>query len=167
MKSKGLDWSVGTTYLLGDDSHELTRSVRVAGTDVAYQRLQVDQEGVCLNKLERTDSADEGDTAVCDSLWGCFEASWKAVLTALVALAAAVGMQTFLPSVHMSRYLVMETTVVDYPAAFEVKSEYRPECDTRSSSFQMRNRDFLEKLQDFSFVFFLHGEHRQHAYGSY
>mmetsp|Transcript_20980 Transcript_20980/g.49154 ORF Transcript_20980/g.49154 Transcript_20980/m.49154 type:complete len:1470 (-) Transcript_20980:325-4734(-) len=154
MKSKGLDWSVGTTYLLGDDSHELTRSVRVAGTDVAYQRLQVDQEGVCLNKLERTDSADEGDTAVCDSLWGCFEASWKAVLTALVALAAAVGMQTFLPSVHMSRYLVMETTVVDYPAAFEVKSEYRPECDTRSSSFQMRNRDFLEKLQDFSFVFF-------------
>ncbi|OLP98203.1 hypothetical protein AK812_SmicGene19350 [Symbiodinium microadriaticum] len=118
MKSKGLDWSVGTAFLLADDSHELTRSVRVAGTDVAYQRLEVDQ----------------------------------AVLTALVALAAAIGMQTILPSVHV--YLVMETTVVDYPAAFEVKSEYRPECDTRSSSFQIGNRDFLEKLQDFSFVFF-------------
>lgn len=135
-------------------THELTRSVRVAGTDVAYQRLEVDQEGVCRNKLERTDSADEGGRAVCDSVWGCFEASWKAVLTALVALAAAIGMQTILPSVHVSRYLVMETTVVDYPAAFEVKSEYRPECDTRSSSFQIGNRDFLEKLQDFSFVFF-------------
>ena len=32
------------------------------------------------------------------------------------------------------RYVVMETTVLDYPAAFEVKPEYRPECDTRPGS---------------------------------
>ncbi|CAE7487127.1 unnamed protein product [Symbiodinium pilosum] len=48
----------------------------------------------------------------------------------------------------------MERTVLDYPAAFEVNAEYRPECDTRSSSFEMGNRAFLEDLEDFSFVFF-------------
>ena len=29
------------------------------------------------------------------------------------------------------RYIIMMTTVVDYPAAFEVPSEYDPICDAR------------------------------------
>lgn len=47
----------------------------------------------------------------------------------------------------------MMTTVVDYPAAFEVPSEYDPICDARSSKFKIGNRDYLEHLQDFRFVF--------------
>ncbi|CAJ1359750.1 unnamed protein product, partial [Effrenium voratum] len=80
--------------------------------------------------------------------------SWKAMLTTFVALAVALVIHFSMPFVHPSRYVIMGTTVVDYPQAFEVPSEYNPDCDTRSSDFRMGNRAFLEELEGFSFVFF-------------
>lgn len=38
------------------------------------------------------------------------------------------------------RYLIMMTTVVDYPAAFEVPSEYDPSCDARRARIRGSRR---------------------------
>lgn len=83
----------------------------------------------------------------------CVVSSWKAILTTLAALGVAAAIHFAVPSVHPDRYIMMTTTVVDYPVAFQVPSEYDPICDARSPEFKIGNRDYLETLKDFSFVF--------------
>eukprot|EP00913_Durusdinium_trenchii_P014110 g13244.t1 len=130
-------------------------------TGILYHELQVDSSQTLLtyHGFERASSkgsyrhSELSTPALSQLIWAFLQSSWKAVLTTLVALLLAAGIHFAMPSVHPNRYIIMSTTVVDYPAAFEVPSEYHPACDARSPDFTMGNRDYLEGLKDFSFVF--------------